>query len=113
MSYKIEVSDMTSIPRQFRRPLLVARNRLIVPFGFAGMEHMKIKALAVPLLGLSLLVVSCETTTTRTVASNKSKTPPAQHVNTYEGGEMVKRMQQGGGSGVADSQGNFIGGGGR
>src|SRR3954451_12422404 len=66
MSYKMEVSDMTSIPRQFRRPLLVARNRLIVPFGFAGMEHMKIKAL-VPLLGLSLLVVSCETTTTRTV----------------------------------------------
>ena len=104
---------MTSIPRQFRRPLLVARNRLIVPFGFAGIGHMKIKRLAVPLLGLSLLVVSCETTTTRTVASNKSKTPPAQHVNTYEGGEMVKRMQQGGGSGVADSQGNFIGVGGR
>lgn len=65
-------------------------------------------------LALGVLLVSCESTN-RLTASNerKVKTPPAQHVNSYEGGEMIKRIQQGGGSGVNDSSGNFIGAGGR
>lgn len=63
-------------------------------------------------LACGLLLVSCESTN-RVVASNqrKFKRPPAQNVSSYEGGEMIKRMQQGGGSGINDSSGNFIGGG--
>src|SRR4051812_17258653 len=108
----MEVWDMSpATSRDVVRRFSAERKRLIVPRHFVRMPDIKMIGVTLGSVGLSLRFVSCETTTDRAVASNKSKTPPAQNVHPYDGGEMVKPMQQGGGSGVADWQGNFVGGG--
>ena len=86
--------------RHVVRRLSAERKRLIVSRHFVRMADIKSIGSTLGSVGVSQLFVSCETTTDHAVASNNPKTPPAQNVRSYNGGD----------SGVADSQGHFIGG---
>ncbi len=56
---------------------------------------------------VSLLFVSCESTNRITSAERRYKRPPAQNVHTYEGGEILARIQSHSGAGFDSSHSGF------
>lgn len=79
-------------------------------FHYIAVMKTKVLGSCMAVSTLALLFVSCESTQRVASAEKRWKTPPAQNVHQYEGGEIVRQIQQKGGVGFDANPGNAMGG---